>query len=805
MGDGYEKTQDKKISFENSIKILKAFFHIATVALLLYLVVTQIVMPDEREENPNKCRVFETEWQRVLENGEKVPVDIPANLDAQWGEVVTLTTTLPENIEDNEYLCFYTIWQEVRIYIDGELRLSYNTDETRPFGKNSTTRYLFMEVRESDCGKEMVYEFSSESKYAGKVNECYIGDSASIWAYLAKGSGLKTAVAVLLVLISSFCILVCSLLKYAYKRELELKYLAWTLFFCAFWMLSESVFRQIFVPNMSSLANLAYWSLMVIPLPLLLYINEIQKNRYRNFYVVLMTHCAVMFVLFTVLQLTELVQFVTLVIFIHMDILVVTASLIITIIMDAVKKKISDYLMVGIGVCGMLLTAVLEIVVYYQGLSVSMGAILGFGLLLLLAMAVMKTGQDLFWAEKKKQQAIAAREAQAKFLANMSHEIRTPINVIIGMNEMILRENENPIIRNYSHNIESASNMLLGLVNDVLDFSKIESGQMEIVKGTYSLAALLQDGVLILNARLGGKPISVQIDIDEELPSQLYGDVIRIRQVMTNLLSNAEKYTREGCITLKAYSEPFDEESILLCISVIDTGVGIKDEDLPLLFDSFRRLDLEKNRNIQGTGLGLSIVKQLVEQMNGSIEVKSEYGKGSVFTVKIPQKVIDKSPIGGLETEIHKKNDQEENGEKILTAPDAHVLVVDDNPMNLVILKNLLRRTKINVDLAKSGQQCLDYTKQKKYDLILMDHMMPELDGVETLHKMRSDEENLNKDGIVIVLTANAIDGCKEMYLDYGFNDYASKPIQPERLEELLRTYLPQELIVMEDVDEQTA
>ncbi len=793
-----KKIQVNKISFEKSIKVLKIFFSIATFAFLFYMVVSQLVMPDEREDSSAKCRVFETEWQRVLENGEKIPVEIPAKLDARWGEIVTLTTTLPENIVDGECLCFHAIWQDVRVYIDGELRLDYNTDKIRPFGKNSSTRYLFVEVGASDRGKEMSYEFSSESKYAGNVNECYIGNRASIWAYLAEAFGMRAAIAVLLILVSTFCIAVCFVMKHVYKRELELKYLAWTIFFCALWMLSESVFRQIFVPSISSLANLAYWSIMIIPLPLLLYINEIQKNRYRKLYVVLMTCCAMMFVIFSVLQLTELVQFVTLVVFIHMWLLFVIVCLLITTIVDALKKQFTEYLFVGIGICGMLFTAVLEMIMYYLGYKNSMGAILGIGLLFLLTMAVIKTGRDLFRSEKKKQQAIAGREAQAKFLANMSHEIRTPINIIIGMNEMILRENENPDISSYSHNIENASNMLLGLINDVLDFTKIESGQMEIVNETYSLAGLLQDGVLILNARVVGKPISVQIDIDKKLPSQLCGDAIRIRQIMTNLLSNAEKYTREGCITLKAYGEPIDEEFILLCFSVIDTGMGIKKEDLPVLFDSFKRLDLEKNRNIQGTGLGLNIVKQLVEQMDGSIEVKSEYGKGSAFTVKIPQKVIDKAPIGNLEVAIREKRELEEKEKEMFTAPEAQVLVVDDNQVNLSLLRSLLKRTKIKVDLAKSGRQCLDFTKKKKYDIILMDHMMPDLDGVATLHIMRNDEENLNKDGIVIALTANAIAGCREMYVGYGFNDYFAKPIQADKLEELLRTYLPQELIIME-------
>ena len=300
---------------------------------------------------------------------------------------------------------------------------------------------------------------------------------------------------------------------------------------------------------------------------------------------------------------------------------------------------------------------------------------------------------------------------------------------------------------------------------------------------------------MILNTRVGEKPISTQIDIDSGLPSGLWGDELRIRQVLTNLLSNAVKYTERGSITLKAFYEPIDENNIKLCFSVIDTGIGIKEEDMPKLFNSFKRLDLEKNRNIQGTGLGLNIAKRLVEQMNGEITVESEYGKGSVFSIVIPQKVMDSQPIGNLEDSVQKERKKQEEPKELFTAPDAHVLVVDDNPVNLSLVKGLLKRTQIKVDLAKSGKQSLAFTRKKKYDVIFMDHMMPEMDGVETLHILREEEENPNKDGIVIALTANAIAGCREMYLGYGFNDYFSKPIQADKLEEILMEYLPPELV----------
>jgi signal transduction histidine kinase/ActR/RegA family two-component response regulator len=447
----------------------------------------------------------------------------------------------------------------------------------------------------------------------------------------------------------------------------------------------------------------------------------------------------------------------------------------------------------------MLLTAILEMIFYYTGSSLSLGTVLAIGLLFLLIMAIIKTGQDLFLSEKKKQQAITAREAQAKFLANMSHEIRTPINAIIGMNEMILRENENEAIQDYAHNIQSASDMLLGLVNDVLDFSKIESGQLELIEDTYHLATLLQAELLLLRARTGDKPLSTLIDIDPKLPSKLLGDELRIKQILTNLLSNAVKYTLNGSVTLKVFFQPIDTQTIKLCFSIIDTGIGIRKEDLPKLFDSFKRLELNKNRTIQGTGLGLNIAKQLVESMQGTIVVESEYGKGSTFTISIPQKIMDAQPIGNLEDTLDKLRKEKTVPKTLFTAPDASILIVDDNSTNLILMKGLLKRTKANVTLASSGQKCLDLTKANRYDIIFMDHMMPELDGVETLHRLRADSSNPNQNALVIALTANAIAGCKEMYAAYGFNDYFAKPVQADKLEELLINHLPKELVHLTD------
>lgn len=796
-------SHEKTNLFTTYTSFAKTFFYIATFLLLTFGVVGQIVFPDERDILNTNCRPFETTWFQVLENGDTVAVEVPGKVQAEYGEIVTLTTTLPEDIHYGECLCFRPIWQDITVYIDGELRVNYSTIDSRPFGINSPMRYIFVELQEADAGKELTYQFSSNSKYAGDMRTSYIGDRFSIWMHLLNDSGVHTVITIFLLFMSIFCIVICSYLRIAFKNPLPLNHLAWTIFFCALWMLSEVAFRQILFSNISLLSCYAYWSLIIIPLPLLLFINEMQNGRYQKVFFIPIVFSVLMLIVGTFLQVFDIVQFVKQLPFIHGGLLVSILCIIVTITIDVFKKQISDYLFVGIGVYGLLLTAVIEMILYYVGRNYSLGTVLAIGLLFLLVMAIIKTGQDLLRSEKKKQEAIVAREAQAKFLANMSHEIRTPINAIIGMNEMILRESENESIQGYATNIQSASNMLLGLINDVLDFSKIESGQFELIEDTYSLSSLIQDEMLLLKARAMEKPISIQYDIDPQLPSILWGDELRIKQILTNLISNAVKYTNEGGITLKAFFKQLDDDTIELCFSVIDTGIGIQEEDLSKLFDSFKRLELNKNRTIQGTGLGLNIAKQLIDLMHGTITVTSTYGKGSTFTVAIPQRIIDKQPINHLESIAEKQIHDTSLSKDVFTAPNAAVLVVDDNTMNLTLMKELLKRTKIQVDLASSGKECLKLTKEKTYNIILMDHMMPEMDGVETLHMLRADNTNPNQDTIVIAVTANAIAGCREQYLDYGFNDYFSKPVQANRLDELLLKYLPKELVSTDSMPKQ--
>ncbi|MBR1669753.1 MAG: response regulator [Butyrivibrio sp.] len=413
---------------------------------------------------------------------------------------------------------------------------------------------------------------------------------------------------------------------------------------------------------------------------------------------------------------------------------------------------------------------------------------------------LVKTRQHI---EDQLKVAQSANEAKSRFLSNISHEIRTPINAVLGFDEMILRESRDEKVLAYARDIQGSGKTLLALINDILDFSKIEAGKMEIIPVEYDLGSLLNDVVNMSSIRASEKNLKLNVNVNRDIPHILFGDEIRIKQCILNIITNAVKYTEAGSVTISVDYEdvPFDENEerlkdvISLRIRVADTGIGIKKEDMGRLMAAFERIDEKNNRTIEGTGLGISIVVSLLKMMDSNLQVSSEYGKGSVFSFAIEQRVVSREGVGDFSQRVRDSQKDIASYRESFHAPDARILVVDDTRTNLTVIEGLLKQTGIKVDTCLSGREALEKVKENSYNIIFLDHRMPEMDGIQTFHAMEKLEDNLNTKTPVIALTANAISGSREMYLREGFNGYMSKPVEPAKLEEMIISFLPKELI----------
>jgi len=402
--------------------------------------------------------------------------------------------------------------------------------------------------------------------------------------------------------------------------------------------------------------------------------------------------------------------------------------------------------------------------------------------------------------QEEKLEAIRANREKSNFLANMSHEIRTPLNVITSMNEMILRESKNEQIEDYAQRIKTSGEILVSIINNVFDISKIEVGQAEIMEDEYELADLLKELTAIGSVRAEDKHLLFITEVDPSLPQMLYGDSQHLRQIVMNLVVNATKYTNRGSITFKATFEPIDECHIHLILSVSDTGIGISDDQVEHVFDAFSRAGIEKMTNIEGTGLGLAIAKRFAEMMQGTIEVRSKKGIGSTFTVTIPQEIRSNEKIGDFEIQRADYVKERRMNQHTFVAPEAKILIVDDNAMNRMAIQCLLNRTAIQVDLAESGQEAIEKVTQNSYHIIFLDYMMPDMNGIDTLHAMKKLDTNSSLHAPVIALTANAVGGARQMFLAEGFDGYLAKPVLWEELESMIVSLLPEDLVVQKEV-----
>lgn len=758
------------------------------IAAFVFFFIGEAVLSPENLEDIGVHMIYDGEWVQVMDDGTKEEIKVPGECVTEQGEWVAIETVLPEDIRDISFV-IRSMQQDFKIYVGDELRKEYSTIDTQPFGKTSTIAYVFFEVYEEDGGKTLRIEFMSDSSYAGYVSEVHMGDRVALWQNILKTYAPSLILAMFMLLLGISVSVLSIIFRFVYKTEVELLHLGNGIILASSWMIAESRLRQFIMPNSTMAVYLGFFMIMLLPYPIASYMNMVQKYRYRKVYLMVSVAVVINCVLGTTLQMLQIKDFFETMLISHIIIGCLIIIMMITIIMDVIRGYVKEYRIIAFGFVALMMGGIGEIVMVYINSSQYNGIPLCLGLVVFLITAGMRSAKEIRMVNQERNMALALSESKSQFLANISHEIRTPINTIMGMNEMILRESNEDATREYADNIQRAGEMLLELVNDVLDLSKIEAGKLQIVEADYSTAAMLKNVISGIEIQAKQKQLAVKTDIDETLPVMLNGDEVRIKQILNNLLSNAVKYTEDGAVTLTAKGIR-KETGFYLHMEVSDTGIGISADDIEHLFDSFVRLDLKKNQRIEGSGLGLNITKQLVENMGGSITVTSEVGKGSCFAVEIPQTIIDETAMGSLESEKVYLSKEDESQKKILKAPNAKVLVVDDNKMNLKVIGNLLKRTEMQVDFADSGNQCLEMTKEKKYDIVLMDHMMPEPDGVETLHLLRADKDNMNNNTPVIVLTANAVGNVEAKYIEEGFDGYLSKPIDVEKMENILGKYV---------------
>ena len=770
------------------MKYIRIAMSVILVLVMGYLLTGQLVMPANTPKNGYICEELPGDnWYEVKADGTRTPFAVPGTTDSD----ITLETTLPEDMgKDCSALWFRGM--DMEIYVGGELREFLKTEDYPLFGDRSAECYVMASVYPDDAGKTLKvhYEYNS-----GMVYEVYLGTRLGILAYLFKSYGAELFVGLLILMLALICYTAAVVYKYIHKQYLEMEHLALGALLGGIWVMSNSIFRQHYTSNLSIMSDTPFLMVMIMPLPFLIFINSMQKGRYSKALTIASVLETVNFIVCITLLVTGAVTLIQSFIASAVCAFVSIAVMFMTLILDLKHHLIGSYKYVAIGFAFLASAAVVQIAVYqFAHNGIFSGLFMAIGLFGFLIFSIIHTIKQLIGIRLEADEMAHISKAKDIFLANMSHEIRTPMNAIIGMDEMILREAKDKNVLRYAADIKSAGHVLLSIINDILDLSKIESGKMELIPVEYDFASVLNDIVNMTMNKSKDKGLKYDLGVEPDIPSVLRGDEIRIRQIILNLTNNAIKYTAEGRVSIHI---GFDRGTNKLTVRVADTGMGIRPEDLGKLFSSFQRLDETKNRNIEGTGLGLNITKQLTEMMGGTIAVESEYGKGSVFTATIVQEVVDDTPIGNYTERLEKAQSEKAEFRPQLIAPEARVLIVDDNEMNLEVITALMKDTRMKITTAASGAECIDVLKDRAFDVIMLDQMMPGMSGTQTLAKIR--EQRLADDTPIIALTADAIVGARDQYIREGFSDYLSKPVMYSELEEVLLKFIDKRLLLTEE------
>ena len=782
-----------KISFGviNILNLIFAFSVAITIVLTIVGIKSQKI---DFSFDDNHILKLSEGWEVFVDDTPIGKSDIPAKIKGITDETVTIKNKLPNYFGYYNCILIESKRQDTTVYIRDLFRGKINTEKLRQ-GQSLPHGYLLLPVNASDGNAEIIISYNTKNKlFSGEIGSVYIGDEVSIILMLLR----QNIVWLMMIAILSALGLLCFTFRYVYRSTFERSniygylgiYCIYTSVFC----FCHLQIRQFFIKDIPMLEAIGYSAFMLIPFCILMMLYSVSgfKNKkivsvlgaitIANFFLQQLSHSFLHFDYFNMQIVTQIMN---------------TVILLIIIILSAREKDKDgafDYIFVMFSCICQLLGIIAEVVFIALRIEVQTGGIFLIGSVMFALTVFTYCFIKLRKENEDKKKAELASQAKSAFLANMSHEIRTPINAIIGINEIISRETKEDSTRQYASDISDAGDSLLSLVNDILDYSKIEAGKIDIVDVEYDMKRALREITVLVNARLKEKNLKFDIDFDKNIPSKMFGDIKRIKQVWINLLTNAIKYTETGGFTFTVKCKEIIDDKAILYMSVKDTGIGIKPGDIEkLLGKAFVRLDEKKNYSIEGTGLGLSITFELLNLMGTKLEVDSVYGEGSDFHFVIAQKIIDRTPINDFD------NNEKIKGKEVpFMCPKARILVVDDTRTNIIVMKGLLRQFGVVADTCETGEDCIELCRKNKYDLIFLDHMMPGLDGVETLAKLKND--NLIESTPVIALTANAISGAKEMYLNYGFNEYLSKPIRMAELEIMLSNFLDSNLIVNNDL-----